>query len=79
MSHPDEQPDTTPDICRTPGRCRPANQNGSARRRNVRTRDACPERPRLLDPDHEAFVEWFVSYWRRQGAKLFTGTMSKGA
>jgi hypothetical protein len=24
----------------------------------------------LLDPDHEAFVDWFVAYWRRHGAQL---------
>jgi hypothetical protein len=33
----------------------------------------CPQRQRLLDPDHEAFVDWFVVYWRRHGAQLFTG------
>jgi hypothetical protein len=40
----------------------------------------CPERQRLLDPDHEAFVEWFVSYWRGNGAQLFASqTTSKEA
>jgi hypothetical protein len=32
----------------------------------------CPQRRRLPDPDHEAFVDWFVTYWRRHGAQLFT-------
>jgi hypothetical protein len=32
----------------------------------------CPQRQRLPDPDHEAFVEWFVAYWRSRGAQLFT-------
>jgi hypothetical protein len=36
-------------------------------------RDVCPQRRRLPDPDHEAFVDWFVTYWRRHGAQLFTG------
>ena len=31
---------------------------------------AC-ERPRALAPDHEAFADWFVSYWRRRGARVF--------
>lgn len=35
-------------------------------------RDVCPQRRRLPDPDHEAFVEWFVAYWRSRGAELFT-------
>ncbi len=34
-------------------------------------RDVCPQRRRLPDPDHEAFVDWFVTYWRRNGAQLF--------
>jgi hypothetical protein len=32
----------------------------------------------LLDPDHEAFVEWFVAYWRRHGAQLFAGQTTRG-
>jgi hypothetical protein len=35
-------------------------------------RDICPQRRRLPDPDHEAFVEWFVAYWRSRGAQPFT-------
>ncbi len=35
-------------------------------------RDICPRRARLLDPDHEAFAEWFVAYWRQRGAELFS-------
>jgi hypothetical protein len=27
----------------------------------------------LLDPDHEAFVDWFVTYWRHHGTQLFAG------
>jgi hypothetical protein len=34
-------------------------------------RSACSQRRRLPDPDHEAFVEWFVAYWRRRGSDLF--------
>lgn len=36
-------------------------------------RDVCPQRRHLLDPDHEAFVEWFVAYWRGHGAQLLAG------
>jgi hypothetical protein len=32
----------------------------------------------LLDPEHEAFVEWFVAYWRRRGARLFASDASGG-
>jgi hypothetical protein len=31
-----------------------------------------PAAPAPAGPDHEAFVEWFVAYWRRRGAQLFT-------
>jgi hypothetical protein len=34
-------------------------------------RSACSQRRGLADPDHEAFVEWFVAYWRRRGSDLF--------
>jgi hypothetical protein len=78
VNNPDEQPNTTPSACPAPGRRRAANTSQSPIRRQARTRDACPQRPRLLDPDHEAFVDWFVLYWRRRGAQLFanqpTGT-----
>lgn len=39
--------------------------------RRGRSRSTCPERPRLLDADHEAFAAWFVAYWRSRGAQLF--------
>jgi hypothetical protein len=42
-----------------------------SRARRERSRSICPERPRLLDPDHEAFAAWFVAYWRNRGAQLF--------
>jgi len=51
-------------------RRRSARQRGDISRRR-QPRDVCPARQRLLDPDHEAFVEWFVAYWRRHGAQLF--------
>jgi hypothetical protein len=35
-------------------------------------RDVCPQHRRLPDPDHEAFVGWFVAYWRTGGTQLFT-------
>ncbi len=35
-------------------------------------RDVCPQHRRLPDPEHEAFVEWFVAYWRNSGTQLFT-------
>jgi hypothetical protein len=56
--------------CQTPGRQRP----GSTRRHKPlqrHARSACSQRRRLADPDHEAFVEWFVAYWRRRGSDLF--------
>lgn len=45
--------------------------NTAGRARRERSRDVCPERPRLLHPDHEAFAAWFVAYWRSRGAQLF--------
>jgi hypothetical protein len=64
-----------PKTCDAPARRRAATKRRS---RRARSRDACPERCRLLDPDHEAFVDWFVTYWRRNGAQLFAGQpMSK--
>jgi hypothetical protein len=71
MSNP-EQP--------APGRRRAAPARAHARSRQQRSRDICPDRPRLLDPDHEAFVDWFVTYWRSHGEQLFaTDTVSKEA
>ena len=56
--------------CTTAGRQRPRNTR-RPRQPQRRTRSACPPLRRLPDPDHEAFVEWFVAYWRRSGAHLF--------
>jgi len=39
--------------------------------RSSRNRGRRPEPALVLPPDHEAFVDWFVSYWRRRGAYLF--------
>lgn len=70
MSNPDEQPDALPDACRASGRHRAAPSRARTRSRRARSRDKCPTRRRLLDPEHEAFVDWFVAYWRRHGAQL---------
>jgi hypothetical protein len=79
MSEPEDQPNQQA-VCRAPSRRRTATKRASARSRQPRSRDTCPERQRLLDPDHEAFVEWFVTYWRGNGAQLFAGqTTSKEA
>jgi hypothetical protein len=64
--HPNQR-----EACQAPSRRRAANKRTSTARQS-RSRDTCPERQRLLDPDHEAFVDWFVTYWRRNGAQLFT-------
>jgi hypothetical protein len=55
--------------CQTPGRQRPGTHRHTTLRRHARS--ACSQRRRLADPDHEAFVEWFVAYWRRRGSDLF--------
>jgi hypothetical protein len=70
MSDAEDQPNQQA-VCRAPSRRRAATKRASARSRQPRSRDTCPERQRLLDPDHEAFVDWFVGYWRRNGAQLF--------
>ncbi len=57
--------------CSQRRRRRPENAQASARVRRKRSRDACPQRARMLDPDHEAFVAWFVQYWSQRGASLF--------
>ncbi len=72
MSDPHEHPGG-PAACPAEGRRRPATAVGSKRSRRRQPRDVCPQRRRLPDPDHEAFVDWFVVYWRRNGAQLFTG------
>jgi hypothetical protein len=71
MSNADDQPNQQ-EACRAPSRRRAATRRASTARKS-RSRDTCPERRRLLDPDHEAFVDWFVTYWRRDGAQLFAG------
>jgi hypothetical protein len=79
MSDPENQPNQQA-ACATTGRHRASTKRASARSSQRRSRDTCPERQRLLDPDHEAFVDWFVTYWRRSGAQLFAGqTASKEA
>ncbi len=79
MSDPEKQPNQQA-ACAATGRRRTATKRANARSRPARSRDACPQRQRLLDPDHEAFVDWFVTYWRRNGAQLFAGqTTSKEA
>jgi len=65
------EPDGRRAACGTAGRRRSANQRQGACR-GRQPRDVCPQRQRLPDPDHEAFVEWFVAYWRSRGAQLFT-------
>jgi hypothetical protein len=76
MSPSEEQPTTPPAACPTPGRRHP--NRTRARQRPSRSRDTCPGRRRLSDPEHEAFVEWFVQYWRRQGAELFAEQTTSG-
>lgn len=68
MSSPRE-PGRPRAACHAAPRRRPARERGEIGRRQPR--DVCPARQRLLDPDHEAFVEWFVAYWRRHGTQLF--------
>jgi hypothetical protein len=71
VSTPEEQPNTDPRACPTPGRRRATSARTSTRSLPARSRDVCTARQRLLDPEHEAFVDWFVAYWRRRGAQLF--------
>jgi hypothetical protein len=72
VSDPKEQPNPSSGTCTAVGRRRAATR-AKARSDQLRSRDACPKRQRLLDPDHEAFVDWFVTYWRRHGARLLAG------
>jgi len=69
MSDPEDQPSQQA-ACAAPGRRRATTKRASTGRQ-PRSRDTCPERQRLLDPDHDAFVDWFVAYWRHNGAQLF--------
>jgi len=71
MSNPREDPGGRA-ACPARGRRRAASTRGNQRSRQRQPRDVCPQRRRLLDPDHEAFVDWFVLYWRRHGTQLFT-------
>lgn len=70
---PEQQPSSRPDA-ECAGRRR---TNTAGQARHERSRDVCPERPRLLDPDHEAFATWFVAYWRSRGAQLFADEATK--
>ena|GEM_PF-2604918 len=70
MSNPHEHP-RSGSACVATGRRRATNASRTDRPRLRQARDVCPQRRRLLDPDHEAFVEWFVAYWRRRGSDLF--------
>jgi hypothetical protein len=64
---PEQQPPPRPDAeCAGRWHTYPT----GVRPRRERSRDLCPERPRLLDPEHEAFATWFVTYWRSHGAQL---------
>jgi hypothetical protein len=58
--------------CRATSRRRAAVSPRDERPRMRPARDVCPRRARLLDPDHEAFAEWFVAYWHQRGAELFS-------
>jgi hypothetical protein len=79
VSKPEEQPNSTPHAYPSPGRRHAVQAHPSTRSRQRRSRDMCPKRQRLLDPDHEAFVDWFVTYWRQRGARLLAGqTIEKG-
>jgi hypothetical protein len=78
MSDAEDQPNQQA-ACRTPSRRRAATRRTRTSRQS-RSRDTCPERQRLPDPDHEAFVDWFVTYWRHNGAQLLASqTTSKEA
>lgn len=56
--------------CPTSSRQRPGSTH-RPRQPQRQVRSACSQCRRLSDPDHEAFVEWFVAYWRRRGSDLF--------
>jgi hypothetical protein len=68
----DRSPDD-PTPCPARGRRRLCNSRDLKRSRKHAALDVCPGRQRLLDPDHEAFVEWFVAYWRQRGAQVLAG------
>lgn len=72
MSNPYHQPNGQQRACRATERRRrrPASQRTRSTSRGRASRDVCPQRRRMLDPDHEAFVAWFVAYWHSHGAQL---------
>lgn len=72
------QPNPPTRECSTRSRHQPASTRASLRARQERSRDACPERARMLDPEHEAFVAWFVLYWRSHGAQLLARRTTTG-
>jgi hypothetical protein len=39
----------------------------------------CSPPTRVLSPDHEAFVNWFVAYWRCRGSRVFSKRASDEA
>jgi hypothetical protein len=61
--------------CHAQGRRRP-DRGENERTRRRQPRDVCPQRRRLPNPDHEAFVDWFVLYWRQRGAQLSDGQLT---
>jgi len=65
-----------PAPCPAPGRRHRGNTCLDVRPRQRQPRDLCPQRRRLPNPDHEAFVDWFVLYWRRRGAQLFASQLT---
>jgi hypothetical protein len=71
MSDAPKRPRPEPTACTTQGRRRTKPKHGAGPRTRG-SRDGCPEQRRLPDPDHEAFVAWFVAYWQGHGAQLIT-------
>jgi hypothetical protein len=50
---------------------RPGQPSAPTRRTKRRATSICRQERQLANPDHEAFVAWFVAYWRRRGSDLF--------
>jgi hypothetical protein len=78
MNKPNRKPNPVKRDCSARDRRQPAKARASLRARQQRSRDACPARTRMLDPEHEAFVAWFVLYWRSHGARLLTSKPTTG-
>jgi hypothetical protein len=57
---------------------RPGQPSAPTRRGQRRATSICRHERRLANPDHEAFVAWFVAYWRRHGAQLFADQTTNG-